>query len=102
MKSTAQDMATYLGWVLSNAGRGWSEPYDRGWFVHRRQEWLARPFVLEHGGNTSGGNTAALVVPAWQLGVVVLLNSGVNRAVDIARGVAARYAGFAAPPPRKQ
>jgi CubicO group peptidase (beta-lactamase class C family) len=102
VKSTANDMAAYLGWLLSNARGGWSEPYDRGWFVRRRKEWLTAPFMLEHGGNTRGGNTAALVVPAWRLGVVVLLNSGANRAVDIARGVAARYMGFAAPPPRKQ
>jgi CubicO group peptidase (beta-lactamase class C family) len=92
VKSTARDMAAYLGWVLSSTGRSWSEPYEGGWFIRRRREWPGNPLVLEHGGNTEGGNTAAIVVPAWGMAAVVLLNSGGNRAADIARGVLARAA----------
>jgi CubicO group peptidase (beta-lactamase class C family) len=100
VKSTAWDMAAYLGWVISSAGRGWSEPYDGGWFIRRRREWLGNPVVLEHGGNTEGGNTAAIVVPAWGIGAVVLLNAGAHRAAEIARGVLARSAGLPLPRPR--
>jgi len=57
--------------------------------------------VLEHGRNTDGGNTAAIVVPAWGMGAAVLLNVGAHRAADMARGVLARSAGVAAPPPQK-
>jgi CubicO group peptidase (beta-lactamase class C family) len=99
VKSTARDMATYLGWVLTNARRGSSEPYDAGWFIRRRREWPGNPVVLEHGGNTAGGNTAAILVPSWRTGAVVLLNAGVHRAANIARGVLALSAGIAAPPP---
>ncbi|MGH9627384.1 MAG: serine hydrolase, partial [Bryobacteraceae bacterium] len=96
VKSTARDMATYLGWVLSSAGRASSEPYEDGWFIRHRQKWLGNPAVLEHGGNTQGGNTAAIVVPAWNIGAVVLLNAGVHRAAEIAEGVLAHFAGLAA------
>jgi CubicO group peptidase (beta-lactamase class C family) len=99
VKSTARDMAGYLGWVLGGGGHGWSEPYDGGWFVRRWREAPGNPIVLEHGGNTAGGNTAAIVVPAWRIGAVVLLNAGVNRAAEIARGVLACAAGLG--PPRR-
>ena len=101
VKSTARDMAGYLGWVLSTGTRSNSAPYDNGWFIRRRQEWPGSPTVLEHGGDTSGGNTAAIVVPAWELAAVVLLNLGAHRAAEIARGVLARAAGLSGPPPRK-
>jgi CubicO group peptidase (beta-lactamase class C family) len=101
VKSTARDMARYLGWLLSTAGRSWSEPYDDGWFVRHRPEWPGNPLVLEHGGNTEGGNTAAIVVPAWRMGAVVLLNAGVNRAADMARGVLALSVRLAPPRPQQ-
>lgn len=101
VKSTARDMATYLGSVLSAGGHRWSEPYDAGWFVRRRAEWPGNPLVLEHGGDTAGGNTAAVLVPAWNTAAVVLLNLGVHRAVELARGVAAKAAGLPLPRPAK-
>jgi CubicO group peptidase (beta-lactamase class C family) len=101
VKSTARDMAGYLGWVLITGTRRNSAPYDSGWFIRRRTEWPGSPTVLEHGGDTLGGNTAAIVVPAWNMAAVVLLNLSAHRAAEIARGVLARAAGFSGPPPRK-
>jgi CubicO group peptidase (beta-lactamase class C family) len=100
VKSTARDMASYLQATLASRP-SLSEPYDGGWFIRQRAEWPGKPRVLEHGGDTWGGNTAAIVAPAWNMGAVVLLNSGVRRANEMARGVLARAAGFDGPPPRK-
>jgi hypothetical protein len=100
VKSTARDMACYLEATLASHG-SLVEPYDRGWFIRRRTEWPGKPRVLEHGGDTWGGNTAAIVVPAWNMGAVVLLNIGARRAADIARGVLARAAGLEGSPPAK-
>jgi CubicO group peptidase (beta-lactamase class C family) len=102
VKSTAEDMARYLAFVMkAGGGRGWREPYDAGWFIRRRPEWAGSPRVLEHGGDTPGGNTAVIVAPSWQMGAVVLLNVGAHRAMEIARGVLARAAGLPGSPPRK-
>lgn len=100
VKSAARDMASYLQATLASQAP-LTEPYDGGWFVRQRAEWPGRPRVVEHGGDTWGGNTAAIVVPAWNMGAVVLLNIGVRRANDMARGVLARAAGFEGPPPAK-
>jgi CubicO group peptidase (beta-lactamase class C family) len=93
VKSSAEDMGRYLAYLLSSslAARIAAQEtrYDLGWNV--------RAGVLEHSGDIWGGNTAALVIPEQQLGVVVLANAGVHRALDIARGVAARMAGLAGP-----
>jgi CubicO group peptidase (beta-lactamase class C family) len=96
VKSTARDMAEYLGWVLKSQRSGWSEPYDCGWFIRRDRAWPANPLVIEHGGDTDGGNTGAIVVPAWNMGAVVLINAGVHRAAEIARDVLARSMGMPA------
>ena len=101
VKSTAEDVARYLVTVLKTNTNGWRAPYDEGWFIRERPEWTGRPRVLEHGGDTWGGNTAVVVVPSWNMGAVVLLNVGAHRALEIARGVLAIAAGLPAPPPRK-
>lgn len=100
VKSSAKDMGRYLAYLLSSglasriAAQG--TRYDWGWNL--------RAGALEHSGDIWGGNTAALLIPAQELGVVVLTNTGVHRALDIARGVADRAAGLpgraaaAAPP----
>jgi CubicO group peptidase (beta-lactamase class C family) len=100
VKSTARDMARYLEVTLRSRG-SLAGPYDGGWFIRRRTDLPGNPPVLEHGGDTWGGNTGAIVVPAWKMGAVVLLNIGAHRAADIARGVLARAAGHAGPPPAK-
>jgi CubicO group peptidase (beta-lactamase class C family) len=101
VKSTAEDMARYLLSVLKSDTAAWREPYDWGWFIRYRQEWTGKPRVLEHGGDTWGGNTAVVVAPSWDMGAVVLLNIGAHRALEIARGVLALTAGLPAPPPRR-
>jgi CubicO group peptidase (beta-lactamase class C family) len=87
VKSTASDMARFLESAYSGRARSWSEPYDEGWFIRRLRQWPGNPIVLEHGGNTEGGNTAVIAVPAWRMAAVVLLNSGTHRAAEIARAV---------------
>jgi len=105
VKSTASDMGRFLAAVLSRdaevlpAGMWLDPPYDWGWFITPRAEWLDGSLVLEHTGDVWGGNTAALIAPERKLGVAVLLNAGVDRAGEIARGVLARTAGRQGPDP---
>ena len=108
VKSTAGDMTRYLaatmGGSFHGAPRGAGEwesascaPYCWGWFVQPRAGWLNGEVVLHHTGDIWGGNTAAVLAPRSGLGVVVLLNSGANRAGEIARAVIMRAAGLAGP-----
>lgn len=100
VKSTAGDMARFLAAVLSGTVDGFgpatslTPPYDLGWFVTPRADWLNGSLVLAHAGDVWGGNTAAMIAPERELGVVVLVNAGVGRAEEIARGVLARTAGL--------
>jgi len=100
VKSTAGDMARFLAAILSGAVDGFgpatslTPPYDLGWFVTPRADWLNGSLVLAHAGDVWGGNTAAMIAPERELGVVVLVNAGVGRAEQIARGVLARTAGL--------
>ncbi|MGC8793785.1 MAG: serine hydrolase domain-containing protein [Bryobacteraceae bacterium] len=99
VKSTARDMAVFLQAALEGRVEGierpqdLAPPYDAGWFVGRENGLL----VLEHSGDTWGANAAVLLVPAEQLGVAVLINAGIQRALPIARGLA-RLLLYGAPP----
>jgi len=90
VKSTAPDMAAFLRAALEGRVDGIERPgslvppYDAGWFVRREDGLL----LLEHSGDTWGANSAILWVPGRRLGVAVLTNAGVQRAMAIARGVA--------------
>lgn len=103
VKSTARDMAAFLEAALAGRIAGierpetLAPPYDAGWFV-RRQESL---IVLEHSGDTWGANAAVLLVPGRHLGVAVLINAGVQRALDLARAIAAWRLGRPFPPARR-
>ena len=104
-RSTANDMGRFLAELLSGrtellgAGMRFEPPYDWGWFITPRAEWLDGSLVLEHTGDIWGGSAAVLIAPERKLGVAVLLNAGVNRAGEIARGLLARTAGLEGPGP---
>ena len=93
-------MARFLAAALSGAVYGFepatrlTPPYDLGWFVTPLASWLDGSLVLEHTGDVWGGNTAAMIAPERKLAVVVLINAGVGRAEQIARGALARAAGL--------
>lgn len=103
LKASARDMAAFLAAALAGRVAGLENPetlappYDAGWFVRRQGTLL----VLEHSGDTWGANAAALLVPDRRLGVAVLVNAGVQRALEMARAIAAWRLGNALPPPRR-
>ncbi|MCS7314755.1 MAG: serine hydrolase domain-containing protein [Bryobacterales bacterium] len=103
VKSTARDMALFLEAALAGRVVGIERPetlvppYDAGWFVRRQGNLL----VLEHSGDTWGANAALLLAPERHLGVAVLVNAGVQRALEIARAIAAWRLGGRLPPPRR-
>ncbi len=107
VKSTAQDMAVFLAAILRGEveglrpGQPLAPPYDAGWFVHQRVEWAQGRPALEHSGDIWGANAALVVVPEADLGVAILINAGVNRALDVARAVASCVLGGAAPQPSR-
>lgn len=100
VKSSADEMARYAIASLRTADAAWAAPYEMGWFVRPQAAFLGGRRVLEHSGDIWGANTAVALAPELRLGVVVLINAGVNRAGEIARGVLARAAGLPGPPPR--
>jgi CubicO group peptidase (beta-lactamase class C family) len=99
VKSTASDLGRFLAAVFGGraevvpAGMRLDPPYDWGWFITPKAEWLDGSLLLEHTGDIWGGNTAVLIAPEGKLAVAVLLNAGVDRAGQIARSVLARAAG---------
>lgn len=103
VKSTARDLAAFLGAVLRGEPDALADakalipPYDAGWFVSPRAPWAGGRLVLEHSGDIWGANAAVLVIPEARLGVAVLVNAGLNRAGDVARGVAVCALGQPAP-----
>ncbi len=103
VKSTARDMAAFLEAALGGRVAGLERPerlappYDAGWFVRREGGLL----VLEHSGDTWGANAALLLAPERRIGVAVLINAGVRRAMDLARAIALWRLGGSLPPPRR-
>ena len=103
VKSTAPDMAAFARAALEGRVDGIEQPeglvppYDAGWFIRREDGLL----VLEHSGDTWGANSAILLIPARQLGVAVLINAGVQRAMPIARGIARCLLYGSAPEPAR-
>lgn len=103
VKSTARDMAEFLAAALEGRVAGierpetLAPPYDAGWFVRGQGSLL----VLEHSGDTWGANAAVVLVPARRLGVAVLANAGLQRALDLARAIAAWRLGATLPPARR-
>lgn len=95
LKSTTVDMAQFLSVLLhpnSILGEWLAEnllqpPYDMGWFVSRGHGRPGDELALEHSGFIWSGSTAAVLAPARQAGVVVLINAGVPRAGPIARQI---------------
>lgn len=102
-KSTARDMAAFLQAALAGRVAGLERPqnlvapYDLGWFVRREGQSV----VLEHSGDTWGANAAVLLMPGRQLGVAVLINAGVQRAIAMARAIAASMLGEPLPAPSR-
>ncbi|MDA2929468.1 beta-lactamase family protein [Acidobacteria bacterium AH-259-O06] len=107
VKSTAADMALYLAALLdgekNSMGRLLSASqlcqsakspfYDLGWQVEVAKDSLNGACLLRHKGIIWGANSAVILVPDLQLGIVVLLNIGVNRADEIADAVLAYITG---------
>ena len=117
VKSTAEDMARYIEVMLDGVSSG-SAPgrafgpaarvrrslsevsgdggYRFGWFIAPQADWLEGARVWGHSGDIWGANSAVVLAPDHDVGVAVLINMGVHRARDIARGVLAQTLGLPA------
>jgi CubicO group peptidase (beta-lactamase class C family) len=104
VRSSANDMALYLKSLLAERSSGtaavrswfrpWQErPYEWGWFVMPRSSRRPMP-IVEHGGNLPGVNTAVVLAPYANAGVVVLINAGGDKARKMGRELLGRVLGF--------